>query len=498
MVCSKCGSKLLLWDGFKCPKCEGYALLDLEDAKLVSRKRVEYIDQLWEAEIKKFVKDSILAHFTWQREKICRKFIETYSVLDLGKIFATTLFLMRVMKIEQNQDAKILDDETKAEKLVEMYKDIITVETDDNLLKNNLSNILATKKHDLKTISGKESYDDFVFLYNEDYDKLMKSYENYNLLTPEMGEKKVVEHKAEAERLLKEDPTKVEYTVEAFVTKFYDVICTLYIGLLRNRIFAEAFDLRPYEKLMKSPQDLMNLVNQYNAGEGAISGGPTDEFLMKADKLFIGTIEEIKKALVFEEENPDIFPLFVRTLKSKEDYILISHRFSFLIYVFLHAVITKDLFEKEQTKKGKEFEKQVQDIFKKNGYAYIPNVETKHLEIDGIAIKDSKCHVIEIKKYRLPTLVEESNRRENTIRDLKGIVDGVKYSFKNDELVEKKVPSLLKKIDYVKTNAEGLGLTEYNIKSLDGIIVTIDYPWISEYKGVRMFAFNEIKDGLDH
>jgi len=498
MVCSKCGSKLLLWDEFKCPKCEGYALLDLEDAKLVSRKRVEYIDQLWEAEIKKFVKDSILAHFTWQREKICRKFIETYSVLDLGKIFATTLFLMRVMKIEQNQDAKILDDETKAEKLVEMYKDIIKVETDDNLLKNNLANILATKKHDLKTISGKESYEDFVFLYNEDYDKLMKSYENYNLLTPEMGEKKVAEHKAEAERLLKEDPTKVEYTVEEFVTKFYDVICTLYIGLLRNRIFAKAFDLRSYEKLMKSPQDLMNLVNQYEAGEGAISGGPTNEFLMKANKLFNRSVEEIKKTLVFEEENPDIFPLFVRTLKLKQDYVLVSHRFSFLIYVFLHAVITKDLFEKEQAKKGKEFEKQVQDIFKKNGYAYIPNLETKNLEIDGIAIKDSKCHVIEIKKYRLPTLVEESNRRENTIRDLKGIVDGVKYSFKNDELVEKKVPSLLEKIEYVKTNAEGLGLTEYNIKLLDGIIVTIDYPWISEYKGVRMFAFNEIKDGLDH
>jgi len=497
MVCSKCGSKLLLWGGFKCPKCEDYALLNLEDAKLVSKKRVEYINQLWEAEIKKFVKDSILAHFTWQREKICRKFIATYSVLDLGKIFATTLFLKRVMKIEQNQDAKILDDETKAEKFVEMYKDIITVETDDNLLKNDLANILATKKHDLKTISGKESYEDFVFLYNEDYDKLMKSYENYNLLTPEMGERKVAEHKAEAERLLREDPTKVEYTVEEFITKFYDIICTLYIGLLRNRIFMEAFDLRPYEKLMKSPRDLMSLVNQYEAGEGAISGGPTNEFLMKANKLFNGSLDEIKKALVFEEENPDIFPLFVRTLKSKQDYILISHRFSFLIYVFLHAVITKELFEKEQAKKGKEFEKQVQDVFEKNGYAYIPNVENKYLEIDGIAIKNSKCFVIEIKKYRLPTLVEESNRRKNTVRDLKGIVDGKKYSAKDGELVEKKIPPLLEKIEFVKENIKKLGLTKFNIGSVDGVIVTIDYPWISEYKGVRMFAFNEVRDGLD-
>jgi len=498
MVCSKCGSKLLLWGGFKCPKCEDYALLNLEDAKLVSKKRVEYINQLWEAEIKKFVKDSILAHFTWQREKICRKFIATYSVLDLGKIFATTLFLKRVMKIEQNQDAKILDDETKAEKFVEMYKDIITVETDDNLLKNDLANILATKKHDLKTISGKESYEDFVFLYNEDYDKLMKSYENYNLLTPEMGEKKVAKHKDEAERLLREDPTKVEHTVEEFVTKFYDVISTLYIGLLRNRIFMEAFDLRPYEKLMKLPRELMNLVNQYNAAEGGISGGPTNEFLMKADKLFNGSIGEIKKTLVFEEENPDIFPLFVRTLKSKQDYILVSHRFSFLIYVFLHAVITKDLFEKEQTKKGKEFEKQVQDIFKKNGYDYIPNLKTKHLEIDGIAIKNSKCYIVEVKKYRFPTLVEESNRRENTIRDLKGIVDGEKFTFKSDRVLAEKIPSLLEKIEFVKNNSIQLGLNEHNVKTWEGIIVTIDYPWISEYKGVRMFALNEIKELVEN
>ena len=156
------------------------------------------------------------------------------------------------------------------------------------------------------------------------------------------------------------------------------------------------------------------------------------------------------------------------------------------------------IFEKEQTKKGKEFEKQVQDIFKKNGFTYIPNVETKHLEIDGIAIKNSKCHVIEIKRYRLPTLVEESNRRDNTIRDLKGIVVGKKFSFKDGDVVAEKIPSLLEKIEFVTENLSKIGLGQYNIESFEGLIITIDYPWISEYEGVKIFAFNEIRDNLEN
>jgi len=159
--------------------------------------------------------------------------------------------------------------------------------------------------------------------------------------------------------------------------------------------------------------------------------------------LFNKSPGEIKKILVFEEENPDIFPIFVRTLKSKQDYILVSHRFSFLIYVFLHAVITKDLFEKEQTKKGKEFEKQVQNIFKKNGYEYIPNLKRKHLEIDGALDYGMELgrtvrpqyylrleEIQPLLRYRLQ--IEEKQRREKAVKMAKR---GMKFERIFDELL---------------------------------------------------------------
>lgn len=476
MPCEKCGTKLLLWKTLECPVCEGHTILNLEDAKIVSKKRIEYFNDLWEFEIRKYDKYSILAHFTWIREKICRKFIQSYSTLDLGEIFSTALFLKRVMKIEQYDNAVILRDEEKAEKLSKIYKDVVKIETDDNLLKNELSSIVAKKEYDLSIISGKESFENFYFLHNEDYVKLMKSYENYNLLDPQEAEQKIEEYREEAEKLMKENSKKVEHTTEQFIKKNYDMICTLYIGLIRNRIFKEAFDLTTYEKLLENPRQLMTLVNQYRAAEGGISGGPTNEFLMKARKILPLSIGKIKEMLIFEEENSEIFPLFIRTIKSEIDYVLISHRFSFIVFVLLHAIISKDLFEKEQSKRGSEFEKQVQRIFENNGFIYKPNTKTKRLEIDGIAIKNSKCYIIEIKKYRLPTLVEEKNRRGNTIRDLKGIVEGKKFSFKAGNIVVKRIPSLLEKIDFVTKNLSKLELEQHKIESFKGLIITIDYP----------------------
>jgi hypothetical protein len=498
MPCEKCGTKLLLWETLKCPVCEDHKVLNLEEGKIVSKKRIEYFNDLWEFEIRKYDKYSILAHFTWNREKICRKFFQTYSTLDLGEIFSTTLFLKRVMKIKQNDNAIILRDEEKAEKLSKIYKDVVKIETDDNLLKNELASIVAKKNYDLNNISGKESFENFHFLHNEDYVKLMKSYENYNLLDPQEAEQKIEEYREEAERLMNKNLEKVEYTTEQFIEKNYDIICTLYIGLIRNRIFKEAFDLTTYGKLLKNPRQLITLVNQYNAAERGISGGPTNEFLMKAKKIFPLPIGKIKEILIFEEENSKKFPLFIRTLKSEIDYVLISHRFSFIVYVLLHAIISKDLFEKEQSKRGSEFEKQVQELFENNGFIYKPNIKTKHLEIDGIAIKNSKCYIIEVKKYRLPTLVEEKNRRENTIRDLKGIVEGKKFSFKDGNLGERITPSLQEKIDFVTNNFSKVELEQYNIELFKGLIITIDYPWISEYKGIDFFAFNEIKEILEN
>ena len=94
------------------------------------------------------------------------------------------------------------------------------------------------------------------------------------------------------------------------------------------------------------------------------------------------------------------------------------------------------------------------------------------------------------KSYRFSSLIEENNREMQRIRDLKGIVDGIKYRTKNGKLVEKKIPSLLDKICYIKNRQHPINLT--NVELVVGLIILRNYPPISEYKGVKIMNIDEI------
>lgn len=499
MPCSKCGFTLVFWDELICPKCEQYAMLDSITAVDVSKKKVEHVKKLWERYIVTLDKQSLLAHVTWQRESSCREFFEKYSLLKISKLLSDTLLIKRTMQVKgfQENSTKI-DNENKAQKLTDMYEKTLRVEEDHILIASCLAIMLYLKKFDLNNLSGNELLSDFLILQNEKFLNLMKSYENYNILTEEEGERKIEQWKSEFEELMKKEIQPHEYTKEEFVSRFYDLITTLYVGLLRNRIFLEAFDLRPYSELLHDPAVLIKFVNTFATGKGGISGCNTAEFLIRAKKFFKRDIPFLRKILLFDDENSNIFPLFVRVKNKQFDYVLISHRFTALIYTFLHAVITKDLFDSETEKRSKKFEERIQIEFEKKGYDYQKNIKDRErkssLEIDGVASKNGKCYVIESKARRLPTLVEEKQRRFQSIRDLKGIVDGIKYSTKNGKLEKKMIPSLLNKIEFVKTNPEQCKINKSTIQNYQGLIITIDYPWILEYKGVKIISINQIKE----
>ena len=67
-------------------------------------------------------------------------------------------------------------------------------------------------------------------------------------------------------------------------------------------------------------------------------------------------------------------------------------------------------------------------------------------------------------------------------------MDGKKYTNNNP----KPIPSLIKKIDFVKNNIESLCPDYKNIKEIRGLIITKSYPPIDSYRDVKMIGFNEI------
>lgn len=487
---------MIFWDEWVCPYCKRFAMLDSVTANELAKKQVKRVRILWGNYLKTLDKRSVLAHIIWKREKQCRKFFESYSTLNLEDILSQTLLIKRIMhnKDFSNHGEKI-EDEKSAEKLVDLYKKTLRIEEEQIKIESCLSKILYFKKFELDKVTDKELFENFRIFTNERYAELVDSYKQFNIMTEQDAEKLVEKGKLELEELRKGEEKPHPFTKEEFVAKLYDIICTIYFGLLRNRLFLEAFDLRDYKKLLKDPVELIKFVNTFGFGEDGISVCNTAEFLIRAKKFFKKDIIILRKILLFEKENSNIFPLFVRIRHEEYDYVFISHKFSEIAYIFLHAIITKQLFDAETEKRSKKFEEKIQIELENKGFRYFPNVTDKKnptIEIDGIGVDQNYCLVIESKAKRLPTLIEENKRRYQIVRDLKGVIDGIKFSMKNGKEIKKKVPSLLEKIDYVTQNKELFGIRNENAIKFVGLIVTLNYPWISEYKNVRIITYNRL------
>ncbi|MBI4152098.1 hypothetical protein HY495_00170, partial [Candidatus Woesearchaeota archaeon] len=114
------------------------------------------------------------------------------------------------------------------------------------------------------------------------------------------------------------------------------------------------------------------------------------------------------------------------------------------------------------------------------------------LQIDFLALRDGVILVGEIKYWGIKPLFERRDIHKYRERDLKGIVDGLKYSNNKPE----KIPSLLDKIEYVKDKIEEICLDCHfdisEIKEINGVVITISVPPITEYRGVRFISHSQI------
>ena len=94
--------------------------------------------------------------------------------------------------------------------------------------------------------------------------------------------------------------------------------------------------------------------------------------------------------------------------------------------------LEKDLFLRIHNEKSIKFEKEeCKNEFEKINYkVWIDQVDRKNssLQIDLIAFKKKKVFVCEVKIWDIKEYFEQSRTHELRKRDLKGIVDGLKYT----------------------------------------------------------------------
>jgi len=196
--------------------------------------------------------------------------------------------------------------------------------------------------------------------------------------------------------------------------------------------------------------------------------------------------------MVFSFSNYDIFPFFVKI----NGNIVGSHYCTYLMYMLSYCFLEFETFQIVHEEKSRIFEQEVvKNEFIKIGYDYKENQKPKKsgLEIDGLAQKENKLLVIEVKHWKIQPYFEQMRIHRYRERDLKGVVDGIKYTTKNGEIIKTKIPSLIEKMEYVKNNLEIWNFDKIDNLQIMGFVVTKSIPPLRKYKDISFISVDEIK-----
>jgi Nuclease-related domain len=199
--------------------------------------------------------------------------------------------------------------------------------------------------------------------------------------------------------------------------------------------------------------------------------------LRQSEKYFGKDSSQLIEHFVLSERHPEANPLFLRL----GDSVLVSPHFAEFFSYVLHAILDRDIFDKEVEKRSRLFESNiVKEEFKKQGFKYLLNQGIKNkMQIDGIAISNSKVYVIEVKGWKAKDLIEDAYTREILEEEIRNAIDGLGFT-RSSGSTRKKL-SLHQKVQWVKNQRKRLGISA--CANIVGMLVINREPVISEYKG---------------
>jgi hypothetical protein len=340
MPCPTCKSTIIRFGGLNvCPNCEHIQLMNRQKAikKLFLNELA--VESIFNAILTKNLdKNHLLLALNWQRELFSRAFLNQYQSIDTNEFLSSNLLILRIMK-EPYFNGKTIITNAEITAILEGFKALIEAKESRLLLMQGLGEPLGL-------------YDKIHVLYNENFFPILNSYENNDIMEKSKADEKIRASLPSFFALTKtrKQATAGVYSPSVFIKKHYSVINLFYCGFLRNSIFDEVFGLLIiYKKLNVSPWDILLLVNSYPLEEDRLYNTSIPEFTSRAKRYLNLTEHQIKQYLIFNEQNSNIFPLFL----SVNGRIYISHRSTFLIYFLLHAIVYKGLFDKETEERSR-------------------------------------------------------------------------------------------------------------------------------------------------
>jgi len=498
MTCQKCGTRQILEDGeLICPKCENIDFLAKEIAIKVAQAQIDWFDKGFKQVLGRFNKRRLLVWLFGYREKMANPFFKGVPRIDLGQFLSVNVLIKRVMEDYELPGDEEANEENTPE-LIDAFEGYIQVSERKYRIEEDFGHYVAKEDFDLKGIDKDTLMSNFKFGINEDYIHVLESFEDNLIMGKDTADIFYEKHKQDYERIQKSKPDPVEMTREETISALFPLFQSIFGALKKNKLYADTFNLKYLKEANISPSFILDFIKRFPQESGVMTRTIPREFKRVVRTKFRDKDRNvIYNNLVFSSENKGVFPFFLKI----DEYIFISHNFIRQMGLFYYPFYYDELFKEEIDKNSKHFEEElVPNQLEQLGFKVKPNISDKKnqtLQIDQIAWKDKTVYVIETKVWDLKPYFEHRRIHNYRERDLKGVVDGKKYSTIDGEERIKDIPSLLSKIKYVKEHISELCADYKSIVEFKGVVVTKSYPTIKEYKNVTFLGFGNLKNLME-
>jgi Holliday junction resolvase len=493
--CDKCGSKKIMKEKEPvCPTCNNLNFIAHDKAINIYEQLYSWFNSQFRVMIGTLDKTELIFWLLEERTLLTSRFMHESPSLNLIRLFTLNDLLKKVFEVYNVKGTEKTDYE-KVMQLIDLYSFFIEyIVINRSLVEEGYAHCILKKPIDLQRIKHpqlliNELISSFSCYYDVDLININKSLGLNMILSNEDTGKYLHKHKDEYDKINKNTRKKTKYALKETIQKLYPTINSLYNSLIICAPFGELYDISYLEE-KKIPLEVFSTIAECPMNRlDILMYTNKDEFLKYiTESIRNCSPEKIYKNLVFSENNQDIFPLMVEI----NEQIFISPSFMDLMKLYYIPIHEKKLFDKETQKRSTPFEEEeVPNKLRQNGFEVINDKKDgkkNKLQIDSIARKGNKIYVIETKLWDIKKLFMHKKTHYYRERDIKGIVNGAKFS--NGKTVT--IPSLIKKIEYVKENLESLFQNHEKIDSIEGLIITRSYPPITEYKGVKVISLEEI------
>jgi hypothetical protein len=188
MPCSKCGETLIVIDKDElCPKCRRLSVLDATSAVKVATRLVSLATKIFNEELKKWERDTLLGNLAATRELYSRQFFRKHSILNVGRLTELTLLIKRASQFASFSGKTPLQA-AEVEKLVDTFHDLKQFENILLDIKAGLRNILRLEEFDVNSFTLEDVEGKFYIVKNEKSIIKENIFAGYNVYPEEKAE----------------------------------------------------------------------------------------------------------------------------------------------------------------------------------------------------------------------------------------------------------------------------------------------------------------------